>query len=407
MTSGSAHLGALLADARYRRGLSLADLARATYVSRGWINNVEAGRRWPPREWVEQAERLLDSVGVFAPIWDQIDSERATDAEARRLLAESVRESELLLAVQPDATELDQLGESAAGLAVAYLSSPARPMLEQAKALRQELARRLEVGAVRGGQLSDLYVSLGRVSGVLAYAALDLGSPAAAATHGQAAWRMGDLAGDNNLRAWARGTQSLIARFEKRFAQAQAYIDDGLRFAGVGTSEIRLHCGAAQCAANRGEGSAALAQIDKARRARERARPDPLDGLFRFSPAKQAYYSASSLMWLPDRPALEFAEHSAVEAIEIWQHEPPAQHSLDDEALAHVYLATARLKLGELDGAMDAVRPITALPAERQISWIRKRIAELADILDNDIYQNSITANSARDELRAFGAEAK
>jgi hypothetical protein len=72
-----------------------------------------------------------------------------------------------------------------------------------------------------------------------------------------------------------------------------------------------------------------------------------------------------------------------------------------------VYLATARLKLGELDGAMDAVRPITALPAERQISWIRKRIAELADILDNDIYQNSITANSARDELRAFGAEAK
>jgi hypothetical protein len=259
-------------------------------------------------------------------------------------------------------------------------------------------------GAVRPGQLSDLYVALGRVCGVLAYAALDLGSPEAAATHGRAVWTMGDMAGDNNLRAWARGTQSLIARFEKNYPLAQAYVDDGLRFADVGTSEIRLLCGAAQCAANLGDSATALEQIEDARRAREHAMADPVDGLFGFSPAKQSYYSASSLMWLPERSALEIAERSAIDAIEIWQHEPVEQRSLDDESLAHVYLATARLKLGEVDGAMAAVRPIMALPEERQISWIRKRVGELGDILDNDGYRNSATASDAREELRAYGA---
>jgi transcriptional regulator with XRE-family HTH domain len=50
MTSGISKFGLTLADARRRRGTSLADLAGATYVSRGWINNVEAGRRWPTRQ---------------------------------------------------------------------------------------------------------------------------------------------------------------------------------------------------------------------------------------------------------------------------------------------------------------------------------------------------------------------
>jgi len=63
--------------------------------------------------------------------------------------------------------------------------------------------------------------------------------------------------------------------------------------------------------------------------------------------------------------------------IDIWQYEPVEQRSLDDEALAHVYLATARLKPGEVEGAMDAVRPIIDLPEDRQISWIRKRMRGL------------------------------
>ena len=78
--------------------------------------------------------------------------------------------------------------------------------------------------------------------------------------------------------------------------------------------------------------------------------------------------------------------------------------SLDDEALAHVYMATARLKLGEIEGAMDAVRPIIELPPERQISWIRRRVSELSALLDAPQFVNSHVAADAHDELQSYAS---
>jgi len=88
--------------------------------------------------------------------------------------------------------------------------------------------------------------------------------------------------------------------------------------------------------------------------------------------------------------------------IDIWQYEPVEQRSLDDEALAHVYLATARLKPGEVEGAMDAVRPIIDLPEDRQISWIRKRMRGLTEILARDRFGSSLAARNAREELAEY-----
>lgn len=402
MSSGNKRFGELVGSLRRGRGLSLADLASATYVSRGWVNNVEAGRRWPARSWVEQVERECGAIGELVPAWDRIERQRSSDGAIRSILTKSVRESELLLASEPDAVDLDRMQQSVADLSVAYLSNPAEPMLRQGMLLRQEFVRRLTSGAVRPQELLDIYDALSRISGILAYAAVDLGHPDAAAVHAHTTFRMADDAGDNELRAWARGTQALIARFDQHFDKSQEFIEDGLKYAGLGTSEVRLLCGAAQTAANLGDIDGALTYIDSAKGARDRAGVDTVEGLFGFSPAKQAYYSGSALMWLPDRKALTIAEESAGTAIAMWEHEPVEQRSLDDEALAHVYAATARLQLGEVDGALEAVRPVLDLPADRQISWIRKRVGNLADILTDDRFHGSVTAASARAELRAY-----
>lgn len=402
MTSANQRFRSVLAEARRKSGTSLAVLAAATFASRGWINNVEAGRRWPSREWVEQADRVLGAGYRLAEAWDAAERERGHAAETEALLKDAERETQLLLASQPDAVELDRINESVAALSVSYLANPARPMLEQGRLLRHELTRRLTSGAVRPGELSDLYVALGRVSGVLTYAALDLGSPTTAASHADLAWRMAEIAGDNELKAWVRGTQSLLSRFEKNYVLAAEYISDGLKYSGAGTSDVRLLCGAAQCAAHGGDAKTAIRLIQKARAARETARADSVSGLFAFSPAKLEYYTASSLMWVTDEDALQIAEASALSAISMWENETAETRSLDDEALTHVYLATARLRLGEVAGAMEAVKPIIELPEERQISWIRKRVGELEPLLADGRYSNSVAAADAREILKAY-----
>src|SRR3954451_23988146 len=100
MSSGNLQFGALLASSRRQCGMSLAELAEATYVSRGWINNVEAGRRWPAREWVEQVERVLGLNASLLQAWDRGECARVANQELRDLLRQSERESKLLLAIE-------------------------------------------------------------------------------------------------------------------------------------------------------------------------------------------------------------------------------------------------------------------------------------------------------------------
>lgn len=400
-TDARATFAALFKQLREESGRSYRELERPTLATRGWISNVASGARWPDRSWVERADCALKAEGRLLRAWDVGEAEREEQKRTKALLTASVKNSEeVLLATAPDAVDVDYLNDSVASLGVAYLSSPAGPMLDQALKLRQEIIRRIRVGAARPHEIADLYVAASRASGVLSYAALDLGEPDAADTHARAAWQLADLAADDELRAWVRGTESLIARFQKDYGRAARFIEDGMKYAGPGTSTVRLLCGAAQCAANAGDSAAAQHMLDAALNARDHAQPDSVNGLFAFSYAKQLYYAGSSLMWLNDEPALQRAAHDAQEAITLWEHEGEQFRSLDDEALAHVYMATARLKLGEIDGAMDAVRPILALPPERQISWIRRRVAELAVHLDGERFANSKAAASARDELR-------
>jgi hypothetical protein len=97
-----------------------------------------------------------------------------------------------------------------------------------------------------------------------------------------------------------------------------------------------------------------------------------------------------------------WAAQSAAEAIAIWQRVPDKTRVLDDEALAHVYLATARLKLGEVDGAMDAVAPVLELPVDRRTSWMRRRMADLCAILAEERFGRAGSAVAARERLYEF-----
>jgi tetratricopeptide (TPR) repeat protein len=335
--------------------------------------------------------------------WTQAEEEEREAERMRRLLAASVRESESLDILCSSRIDLSAVDASVRSLAVAYLGTAPAPMLAEAMGIRSDLMDRIKKGGVRPDDEKDLFLAIGQLSGVLAYAALDLGSPTAALAHARAAWTCADRVGDNELRAWTRGTQSLISRFQGDYERALAYVQDGAQYATRGTSASRIWCGYAQCMANLGNSVEANKALDTAQRAREQSHtPDSMPGLFEFSQAKQLYYAGSSLIWLPGCENAERAARDAQTAITMWEGESAETRSLDDEALAHVYLGTARLQLGELDGGMAAIRPILDLPEERKISWIGKRLDRFRGMLTQQPYQGSPVARDAVEEIRAL-----
>ncbi|MFI1018920.1 helix-turn-helix domain-containing protein [Streptomyces sp. NPDC020965] len=390
---------------RREAGLSLGELAERTHYDRCHLHHVESGRRAATGPLAEAVDGALCANGELLEAWQRDHRLRREAAASRQTRAAALAASQDLGAL----VEIDiaELHAGAVETAIDYLAARPGPMMNRAHALRDEALGRVRSGRHRPSELTDLYRTVGRLSGILAYALLDMGNPREAMQHAVAAGRCAAFAGDTGLAAWVAGTQSLIARFQGDFDLALHYARGGLRRAGSrqGTGEARLRCGEAQCLANLGDSRGANRALNAAEDARDRMRePDSDAGLFGFSRAKQCYYAGSSLIWLGGGRDAHRAVRETVAAIGIWRVAPVAERSLDDERLAQVYLATARAQLGEVEGAAEAVRPVLSLPAEDRISWIVKRVDRLAGMLSAPRYDGNRTAAETVEAIRALGA---
>jgi transcriptional regulator with XRE-family HTH domain len=399
-----ARFSALQRELRRSRGMSLRDLANAIHYNRSYISNVEAGKRLPEKTFAELADRELRAGGKLLSCWQSADEERRSRGKVHRTLLTASQESEFLAALDADEIDSEPVGGIIEHLAITYLNTPPAPMLTQAAQLRSTVVKTLRSYERPAPLEVEYLIAAGRLSGVLSYAALDLGASRDARLHAAAAFNCAERAGDSELAAWARGTQGLIARFDGNFDQSLKLVREGYRkYAGKGTSAPRLLCGEAQSLANLGDSAGTNDALIKAAESRDKVRTkDSLDGLFSFSEAKQRYYASSSLIWLDELENSQRAAHEASKAIEIWGNSPMSERSLDDEALAHIYWATALVKLGEVDGAATVLRPIFDLPPERRISWIAKRMQRVGDMLNTQHYSRSPVAIGLRDEIFAY-----
>ncbi|MFE3003442.1 hypothetical protein ACFXG4_52050 [Nocardia sp. NPDC059246] len=322
--------------------------------------------------------------------WDADQADRQAAAERKRLLREALQGSEALL-VAPDGVPLEGIGQEIVNISTKARLESYDETFQKALGLRSELARRLRVGAYSTGEIRDLYVALGRVSGVLSYLTLDLGQAQDAKVHAEAAFQLGDRAGDDQLRAWARGTQALAYRFTKDFEMARDSARDGLSYVGTstGTAEPRLLCGLAASVANLGDSATALELLDQADRVRDQCRPDEIPGLFTFTPAKQIYYHGFSLMWAEDPKTLRRSVRASEEAMDAWK----VQHSPGDEMLTIIYLASANALLGDLDASLAAVSPVLEKPVSAHFSWVRKRLTQLNALLGKNFPDSKVAAD--------------
>lgn len=384
-----------LCSLRKARGFSLSDLARAVNYDRSYVHHVENRRRNPSRQFAADADRVLEANGELLAAWVTADSARRQSCATQRLVSQLANESDQFAAQAAEAPIVD-LAQKVVDLATTGQQATQTAIFDEAASLRSTLLSRLRTGPMRAGDHADLLLGVGRVSGILAYASLDMGHPDAALSHSRAAWTAAEMLDDNELRIWVRGTQSLIARFKADYDQALAFALSGLGLTARGTGRIRLLCGKAQCLANLGDASGAFRALNEARDARESVTTaDSLPGMFGFSETKQLYYTGSSLIWVPTRVNAMRAASDASQAIAAWESGKPEDRSIVDENLARIYLGTARLQMRELEGAVESVRPVLAFAAQYPVSWITKRMERFAHLLRSD-YANAALAVETR-----------
>ena len=182
----------------------------------------------------------------------------------------------------------------------------------------------------------------------------------------------------------------------------------GLKYLTCGPNAAQLHLKYGRAAARLGDADVARRAIGQARDARERRNEDdllPLGGEFGFSRASQHYLAGSTLLEITG------AEHDAIaeleRATELYKAGPEEgeDHSFELRMLAQIELAAARLRVGELDGAKPALRPVLALPPGQRIDPLPQRLEAVRAELARPRYHGSPEASDLAGEIEDFSRD--
>ncbi|MER7578183.1 hypothetical protein [Streptomyces sp. NPDC126514] len=200
-----------------------------------------------------------------------------------------------------------------------------------------------------------------------------MADPHAAMTQARAAYLCAENADHNGLRAWIRGLQSLISYWAGRLHESVKYAQSGTEFAlhSQSTAAVWLPVSAARAWAALGNSAETHAAIRQAEDAWDAVRPDEVDelgGLCAFGRSRQIYYAADALSWLPSeaRAAQDYGKR----AVDAYADEESPEWAFGDAAGSRADLAIARISLGDLEGAEDAVSPTLDLEPENRINGI-------------------------------------
>lgn len=299
---------------------------------------------------------------------------------------------------------LEHLTFELSRIAVDYVHAPLLPLFRDLVMLRDSSFALLR-GHQSPREARELFFLTGTTCVLLAHASQNLGDCAAAMAQVRTAWTCAEQADHDGLRAWSRGTAALIAEWSNQQRRALEYAEEGQRYAATADSRVRLAAIEARAAAWTGDRQRALAALDAVRRARDSAaRSDEFDefgGVLSFPLPKQLYYAGTTYVLLGEN---HHAQRHALDAIARYESGPAAARSYGDESLARLDVAAARVALGDLDGAHEAIAPVLALPAERRIRQLVVGLARVRSALAVPQFARAALARSLAAELDEFRA---
>jgi hypothetical protein len=120
-----------------------------------------------------------------------------------------------------------------------------------------------------------------------------------------------------------------------------------------------------------------------------------LGGEFGLSRASQQYLAGSVLLEIPA------AERDAIAKLE----RATELHGSKMQMRAHIDLAMARLRVGELDGASSALRQVFALSPGKRIDPLPQRLERVRAELAGSRYHGSPQASELAEEIENFGRD--
>lgn len=296
-----------------------------------------------------------------------------TTEEMLTMAAERARKFAILTGQTSLSDEtLDQIYADVRRLVWAY---PQRPLAEILSnlVLTQDTVFSLLETRQRPAVAQQLYLLGGIVGGLLAKASHDTADPHAALAQSRAAYLCAEQADHDGLRAWIRGLQALITYWDGRLHESVRYAQAGAQLAGRSnsTAMVWLPVSEARAWAALGNVHATHRAIERAERSWETVQGDELDelgGICTFSRARQLYYSADALAWLPSESAS--AQEYAGQAITAYEDTSAPEWAFGDAAGSRCDLAVARIAAGEVEGARDAIAPVLETPPEQRIRGI-------------------------------------
>ncbi len=357
---------------------------------------------------------LSTEQAAVLPAGDPFSTETRFDAgttELERQVAMAARRALRFTAMAEGSTigpeTLGQIHDEVRRLTVAYPKLALPTLLGDLVEVQDLTFRLLERGRVKPLQARELYLLAGITSGMLAKASHDLGNPSAAMMQARTAFVCADNADHEAMRAWVRSLQSLISYWAGRPAEAADYASLGQSVAGNvrGTTSVWLACLSARAHALIGDAEATRTAIQQVEDARATVEPDDLDafgGIMTFPAPRQLYYVAEATVHLGEDSAL--AESRSEAAVTAYQNASEDEWAFGDQAGAQTDLALARIARGEVEGAVEAVRPVLDLPIEQRNFGITSSAQRVHAALQAAGRRSSGTATDLREEIEAFTA---
>jgi hypothetical protein len=256
---------------------------------------------------------------------------------------------------------------------------------------------------------TDLHFLLGCLNGLMGITANRLGYPDAAEELIRAGYASASAIDHRPLQAQLRQQLSSVVYLRGRVAESDELAVAGLEFLSLGPEAAHLYLNHALAAATLGDADTARQAVAQAHEARDSGYSDDLldiGGEFAVSLATHHALAGRALAGIGGAEGDAATELERSASLYDQGPGPGEEHWFGGRPLSGIDLAVVRLRSGALDGALEALAPAFALPAEQRISDFTTRLAQVRGELAAPVFRGSPQARDLGERIEEFGRSA-